>query len=209
MHPAWLARAREVFAQDMAYFAIQGTRPTSLGYGLHDSPAGLLGWFLEKFTAWTDCNGVLDNAVTRDDFLTNLMLYWVTGSIASAARIYYEHIHTGRRGTLAADERIEVSTAMAVFPREILVGPRQWVGTGVQRRPLDGDAPGRALRGARAARAARGRHPRLLPGPLALTELRGRADPAARGRGQVCRMTPRAFTPRSRSSNACGASSSA
>ncbi len=124
---AWLARAREVFAQDMAYFAIQGTRPTSLGYGLHDSPAGLLGWFLEKFTAWTDCNGVLDNAVTRDDFLTNLMLYWVTGSIASAARIYYEHIHTGRRGTLAADERIEVPTAMAVFPREILVGPRQWV----------------------------------------------------------------------------------
>ena len=54
---AWLARAREVFAEDMAYFAIQGTRPTTLGYGLNDSPAGLLGWFLEKFTAWTDCGG--------------------------------------------------------------------------------------------------------------------------------------------------------
>ena len=124
---AWLARARGVFAEDMAYFAIQGTRPTSLGYGLHDSPAGLLGWFLEKFTAWTDCDGVLENAVTRDAFLTNLMLYWATGSIASAARIYYEHIHTGSRGTLAAGERVEVPTAMAVFPREILVGPRQWV----------------------------------------------------------------------------------
>ena len=111
----------------MAYFAIQGTRPTSLGYGLNDSPAGLLGWFLEKFTAWTDCDGVLENAVTRDEFLTNLTLYWVTGSIASAARIYYEHIHTGGRGTLAAGERVEVPTAMAVFPREILVGPRQWV----------------------------------------------------------------------------------
>ena len=124
---AWLAKARAVFAEDMAYFAIQGTRPTSLGYGLHDSPAGLLGWFLEKFTAWTDSDGVLENAITRDEFLTNLMLYWVTGSIASAARIYYEHIHTGGRGTLAAGERIEVPTAMAVFPREILVGPRQWV----------------------------------------------------------------------------------
>ena len=124
---AWLAKAREVFAEHMAYFAIQGTRPTSLGYGLTDSPAGLLGWFLEKFTAWTDCDGDLENAVTRDEFLTNLMLYWVTGSIASAARIYYEHLHTGGRGTLAAGERIEVPTAMAVFPREILVGPRQWV----------------------------------------------------------------------------------
>lgn len=72
---AWLAKARAVFDEDMAYFAIQGTRPTSLGYGLHDSPAGLLGWFLEKFTAWTDCGGDLENAVTRDEFLTNLMLY--------------------------------------------------------------------------------------------------------------------------------------
>ena len=124
---AWLGKAREVFAEDMAYFAIQGTRPTSLGYGLTDSPAGLLGWFLEKFTAWTDCDGVLENAVSRDEFLTNLMLYWVTGSIASAARVYYEHIHTGRRGALEAGERVEVPTAMAVFPREILVGPRQWV----------------------------------------------------------------------------------
>ena len=124
---AWLARARAAFAEDMAYFAIQGTRPTSLGYGLHDSPAGLLGWLLEKFTAWTDCGGDLENAVTRDEFLTNLMLYWTTGSIASAARIYYEHIHTGGRGTLAPGERIETPTAMAVFPREILVGPRRWV----------------------------------------------------------------------------------
>ena len=111
----------------MAYFSIQGTRPTSLGYGLTDSPAGLLGWFLEKFTAWTDCDGDLENAVSRDEFLTNLMLYWVTGSIASAARIYYEHLHTGGRGTLGAGERVEVPTAMAVFPREILIGPRQWV----------------------------------------------------------------------------------
>lgn len=124
---AWLGKARAAFAEDMAYFAIQGTRPTSLGYGLHDSPVGLLGWFLEKFTAWTDCGGVLENAVPRDDFLTNLMLYWATGSIASAARIYYEHLHTGGRGVLAPGERVEVPTAMAVFPREILVGPRQWV----------------------------------------------------------------------------------
>ena len=123
----WLGDARAMFAEDMAYFAIQGTRPTSLGYGLQDSPAGLLGWFLEKFTAWTDCDGVLENAVTRDEFLTNLMLYWATGSIASAARIYYEHLHTGDRAILPAGQRIEVPTAMAVFPREILIGPRQWV----------------------------------------------------------------------------------
>ena len=124
---AWLATARKVFAEHMAYFAIQGTRPTTLGYALADSPVGLLAWFLEKFTAWTDCAGDLENAVSRDEFLTNLMLYWTTGRIASAARLYYEHIHTGNRGVLAAGERIEVPTAMAVFPREILVGPRQWV----------------------------------------------------------------------------------
>ena len=173
---AWLAKAREVFAEDMAYFAIQSTRPTSLGYGLHDSPAGLLGWFLEKFTAWTDCGGDLENAVTRDEFLTNLMLYWATGAIASAARIYYEHVHTGGRGALAPGERIEVPTAMAVFPREILVGPRQWVGAGVQRGALDGDAAGRTFRGPGAARAARGRPPRLLPRPAAVAGARfGRA----------------------------------
>jgi epoxide hydrolase len=79
-----------------AYGAIQGTRPLTLAYGLNESPAGLAAWIVDKFWAWSDHGGNLDNSFTRDELLTNVMIYWVTESMPSSTRIYYESSHRAR-----------------------------------------------------------------------------------------------------------------
>lgn len=122
---AFLARAKEKRREEFAYQAIQGTRPQSLGVGLNDSPAGLAAWVVEKFRAWSDCGGVLENSFTRDEIITNLMLYWVTGSITSSMRLYYEYRKA--EPSLPPNQRVETPTAFSNFPREILNPPRSWV----------------------------------------------------------------------------------
>lgn len=107
---------------DSGYARIQMTRPQTIGFGLHDSPAAQAAWILEKFWAWTDCDGHPENAISRDELLDNIMLYWVTGSATSSARIYWESFG-GRR------ERpvVPVPTGMAVYPKEIVPPVRAWV----------------------------------------------------------------------------------
>ena len=78
-----MADAMAVMTDGAGYQQIQGTRPQTLGYGLNDSPAGLCGWIAEKFHAWTDNDGTIESAVSRDDLLTNITTYWVTGTINS------------------------------------------------------------------------------------------------------------------------------
>lgn len=73
-----------------AYNAIQSTKPQTLAYGLNDSPAGLAAWQLEKFYAWSDCDGDLESCFTKDELLTNIMIYWVTQTVNSSARRYHE-----------------------------------------------------------------------------------------------------------------------
>jgi pimeloyl-ACP methyl ester carboxylesterase len=109
---------------EFAYAMIQGTKPQTLGYGLEDSPAGLAAWISEKFRTWTDCGGDIERAVTRDELLTNIMLYWLTGTAHSSARLYYETMKAKRFGY--AGRRVEVPTGCAIFPREIMRPPRRW-----------------------------------------------------------------------------------
>jgi pimeloyl-ACP methyl ester carboxylesterase len=131
---ASLAESAAFFEDGSGYLQIQGTRPQSVGYGLDDSPAGLAAWIAEKFRAWTDCvdeNGEreLDRAISRDDLLTNITLYWVTRTATSSARLYYEaHIPAQLRGGNVGGglERIEVPTGCALYPRELLRPPRVW-----------------------------------------------------------------------------------
>lgn len=105
-----------------AYGAIQGSRPLTLGYGLNDSPAGLAAWVVDKFWAWSDHHGKLENSFSKDELLTNIMTYWVTETPTSAARIYFERqTHTGGR------KAGRVPVGVALFPKEINVPPRQWV----------------------------------------------------------------------------------
>lgn len=94
-----LAAGGEYYAKwDSGYSKQQSTRPQTLGYGLADSPVGQLAWIVEKFWAWTDCDGHPENALTRDEILDNVMLYWVNNAAASSARLYWESFRSFARG---------------------------------------------------------------------------------------------------------------
>lgn len=122
---AALARLVEWRRDGAGYQEIQGTRPQTLGYSLEDSPAGLAAWIVEKFRAWSDCDGDVERSFTKDQLLTNVMLYWVTGTATSAARIYWE-MRQARAEAIPAG-RIEVPTGIASYPAEITRFPRAWV----------------------------------------------------------------------------------
>lgn len=111
---------------DSGYSKQQSTRPQTLGYALTDSPSGQAAWILEKFWAWTDCNGHPENIFTRDELLDNVMLYWVTASAASSARLYWESFGPKRRTA----HTVKVPTGVAVFPREIVTPVRKWMEAG-------------------------------------------------------------------------------
>ena len=104
------------------YSRQQATRPQTLGYGLTDSPSGQAAWILEKFWAWTDCDGHPENVLTRDELLDNVMLYWATASAASSARLYWQSF-----GKVAPPPPVDVPTGVAVFPKEIVAPVRSWM----------------------------------------------------------------------------------
>jgi pimeloyl-ACP methyl ester carboxylesterase len=106
---------------ESGYMKEQSTRPQTLGYGLADSPAGQAAWIVEKFWAWTDCDGHPENVLTRDELLDNVMLYWLTDAGASSARLYWEAVTT--MGRL---EPIGVPSGISVFPKEIFRVSRRW-----------------------------------------------------------------------------------
>jgi pimeloyl-ACP methyl ester carboxylesterase len=107
------------------YSKQQSTRPQTLGYGLADSPVGQLAWIVEKFWAWSDCDGHPENVLTRDELLDNVMFYWVTNSATSSARLYWESYRS-----FAPGDRVEIPTGIAAFPKEILRAPRTWCEAG-------------------------------------------------------------------------------
>ncbi len=120
-----LAHAAQFQAEGTGYQAIQGTKPQTLAYGLTDSPAGLAGWIVEKFRAWGDCpGGDVERAFTRDELLTNISVYWFTGTINSSTRLYYEQRKSGKLPI--SDGRIATPTGCALFPKEIYNAPRAW-----------------------------------------------------------------------------------
>jgi epoxide hydrolase len=120
-----LAAMRQFAKEESAYAHEQGTKPQTLGVALNDSPAGLLAWIVEKFRAWSDCDGDPENCFTRDQLITNVMLYWVTQTSASAARLYWESRHS--RPAATSLPFVEVPTGVARYPKEILRWPRSWV----------------------------------------------------------------------------------
>jgi pimeloyl-ACP methyl ester carboxylesterase len=105
---------------DSGYSKQQSTRPQTLGYGLSDSPAGQAAWILEKFWSWTDCNGHPENALSRDEMLDNVMLYWLPGTAASSARLYWESF---RQPGLP---EVPLPTGCSIFPKEIFRASRRW-----------------------------------------------------------------------------------
>ncbi len=119
----FLAEAQQWGMVEGAYAMIQSTKPQTLAYGLNDSPAGLAAWIVEKFRMWSDCDGVVERRFTKDELLTNLTIYWVTETINSANRIYYEDQHSPP--PFKPGERVEVPTALARFLKDLTPAPRQ------------------------------------------------------------------------------------
>lgn len=115
-------RELEVFLkEETGYQWIQGTRPQTLAFALTDSPVGLAAWIVEKFRAWTDCDGDPRNALTMDEMLGNISLYWFTNCIGASFWPYYARMH----GPWPIDASIDVPTGYCEFPREILRPPRE------------------------------------------------------------------------------------
>ncbi len=111
------------FMQEGAYAMLQSTKPQTLAYGLNDSPVGLAGWIVEKFRAWSDCGGDIEQRFSKDELLTTIMIYWVTETISSTARLYYED---GRMAPqLQPGQHIDVPAGVATFPKDLTQPPRE------------------------------------------------------------------------------------
>lgn len=113
------------FFSEGAFNMVQSTKPQTLGYGLNDSPVGLASWIIEKFYAWSDSDGNLETCFTKDELLTNIMIYWVSQSINSSIRTYAENARAGYMGGLQSSKWVEVPTGVSLFSKEAQF-PKEW-----------------------------------------------------------------------------------
>jgi pimeloyl-ACP methyl ester carboxylesterase len=123
------ARAALEHARDWesGYSEEQATKPQTVGYALVDSPVGLCAWIVEKFWSWTDCDGDLDNVLTRDEVLDDVTLYWLTATGASSARLYWESIRqVSEWFTRSNSDTVAVPTGCSIFPKEVIRPSRRW-----------------------------------------------------------------------------------
>ncbi len=124
---AYLKQYQHWSEVDGGYKAIQSTKPQTLAYGLNDSPVGLAAWIVEKFRAWSDCEGDIERRFSKDDLLTTIMLYWVTQTMPTSIRDYFENRWYGI--TPGPQDFVNVPTAVAVFAHQFVsdgTPPREW-----------------------------------------------------------------------------------
>jgi len=115
-------------ALEGAYAHIHATKPLTAAYGLNDSPVGLCAWIVEKFNGWSDNNGNIENAFSKDELLANVTLYWLTQTIYSSMRIYYEN--SKKPMVFEKNESVQVPVAFAKFPKELPTPPRSYIEKG-------------------------------------------------------------------------------
>ena len=120
----FLASVGMWFFQEGAYGALLSTKPQTISYALSDSPVGLAGWIVEKFRSWSDCDGEVEKSYTKDELLTNIMIYWATGTISSSARLYLEDAFQSAP-QLSVGQYIEVPAGVATFPKDLTSLPRE------------------------------------------------------------------------------------
>jgi pimeloyl-ACP methyl ester carboxylesterase len=112
---------------ESGYSREQATRPQTIGYALVDSPAALCAWIVEKFWSWTDCDGHPENVLTRDELLDNVMLYWLPGTGASSARLYWESIRRVNEWISGSiHDTVAVPTGCSIFPKELQRPSQRW-----------------------------------------------------------------------------------
>jgi len=136
----YFARTAEWMQKDGAYAMIQSTKPQSLAQGLNDSPTGLAAWIVEKFRAWSDCDGDIETRFTKDELLTQIMIYWAAETIGPSFLTYYGFANAGPMTWIAEGMKNwigarKVPAAFALFPKDISQPPREWAERffGVQR----------------------------------------------------------------------------
>ncbi len=113
------------FFTEGAFNMIQATKPQTLGYALNDSPVGLASWMIEKFYSWSDHDGNIEKCLTKDELITNIMIYWVSQSINSSIRVYAENARASYMGGLKSSQRVAVPTGVSLFPKEAQF-PKAW-----------------------------------------------------------------------------------
>ena len=120
----WLEGVAAWSATEGAYAALHRTTPQTAAVGLSDSPAGLAAWVVEKLRAWSDCDGDVERSFTRDEILTNVTLYWLTGTIGSSMRMYRANAAIP---AAQLTRRVEVPSGFSLFPGDIVRPPRAWL----------------------------------------------------------------------------------
>ncbi len=128
---AYLKKMERFPQTEGAYALIQSTRPQTLAFGLNDSPAGLAAWIVEKFRAWSDCDGDVESCFTKDEILTNIMIYWVTQTIDSSFYPYWDLANAGALRWVSEMVKTwagstEVPAGFALFPKDLSTPPRKW-----------------------------------------------------------------------------------
>jgi pimeloyl-ACP methyl ester carboxylesterase len=121
---AYKARAARWEADEGAYEHVHYTKPQTLAFALADSPVGLASWIVEKFHSWSDHGPDLLQTFPADMLLDTVMIYWATGTIASSMRAYYDDAHF--RPPVRAEDRVEVPTAICMWPKDLMNAPRSW-----------------------------------------------------------------------------------
>ncbi|MBV9208488.1 MAG: epoxide hydrolase [Actinobacteria bacterium] len=111
-------------AGTVIHHPLNTTRPHTMAFAMNDSPAGLAAWQVDMFRSFSDCDGDVERSFTKDELLTNITTYWLTGTIASAARLYAEWAEQKR--TFPRPPRVEVPTGCAIYPRDVRKVPRSW-----------------------------------------------------------------------------------
>lgn len=120
----WLQDGAAWAAAEGAYAAMHSTKPQTAAFGLTDSPAGLAAWIVEKLRAWSDCDGDVERAFSKDEILTNVTLYWLTGTIASSMRMYSANaaIPPAQHA-----RRVEVPSGFSLFRGDVMRPPHAWL----------------------------------------------------------------------------------
>ncbi len=129
--PSGLTRSEEKYLEEGkawqmeegAYALLQATKPQTLAFAINDSPAGLAAWIIEKFRTWSDCHGDVESKFTKDELLNQVMIYWVSQTSGSSARLYYE---AKNNWPMFTPSRVKTPTAFAMFPKDIVPAPREF-----------------------------------------------------------------------------------
>ena len=122
----WGKKFAQFMAQGSGYMQIQRTRPQTIAFAMHDSPVGLAAWMIDKRRAWSDCGGNVESVFSKDDLITNAMLYWLTDTYASSARHYYEARPERMVPVHDRQPPVEAPTALLQFEGDVWLQPRAW-----------------------------------------------------------------------------------